>query len=137
MGMGGILKMFGFLFFGIFLLTPTVAIQAQEDVTAEEAGLEDTDIVAGKIVSVDEGNSAVTVVDDTGVNQTIKVIKEETSIWRGDDTITIADLKKDETVELEYYTDDKGDKVAIWIDVLLEELPPLPKEVQTQKGTGE
>lgn len=88
---------------------------------ATEMGEEETDIVAGKVVGVDVANNTVTVKDEAGKDYILTATKEETSIWKGDDTIELADVKLDDSVELEYYKNKDGKLVAIWIDVLAKE----------------
>ncbi|MEI8176393.1 MAG: hypothetical protein WCG78_05955 [Candidatus Omnitrophota bacterium] len=85
------------------------------------AGEEETDIVAGKVTAVDAANNALTVTDEAGKSSTVTATKEETSIWKGDNTIELAEVKVDDSVELEYYKGKDGKLVAIWIDVLTKE----------------
>ncbi|MFH1848364.1 MAG: hypothetical protein ABH825_04015 [Candidatus Omnitrophota bacterium] len=94
----------------------------------DEVVQEETDIVAGKISAVDAQKASVTVTEEAGDVYTLTISEEETSIWRGDDTISLADLKMGETVELEYYTNEAGQKIAIWIDVLIEDMIAAPEE---------
>lgn len=109
----------------------TMPLLAQEAKTAPapaaETGEEETDIVAGKVAAVDTAKNAVTVTDEAGKSYTLVVTKEETSIWKGDNTIELADLKADDSVELEYYKNKEGKLVAIWIDVLTKEAATPPE----------
>ncbi|MCM8781975.1 MAG: DUF5666 domain-containing protein [Candidatus Omnitrophica bacterium] len=107
------------------LVCIAMPVRAQ-DITGPEAaapvvGEEETDIVAGKVTAVDATNKTVTVTDEAGKSYTLTATKEETSIWKGDNTIELADLKVDDSVELEYYKAADGKLVAIWIDVLTKE----------------
>ncbi|MCX5716518.1 MAG: hypothetical protein NTV07_06705 [Candidatus Omnitrophica bacterium] len=125
----------------------TLAAMAQdEDVAATTgAGDEETDIIAGKVAAVDVANNALTVTDEAGKSYTVTATKEETSIWKGDDTINLADVKTGESVELEYYKDKASGKLmAIWVDVLLKEAaapaeatPAAPAEATTQPAAPE
>jgi hypothetical protein len=85
------------------------------------AGDEETDIVAGNITAVDAAGNTVTVADEAGKSYTLTATKEETSIWKGDNTIELPEVKVDDSVELEYYKNQEGKLVAIWIDVLIKE----------------
>jgi len=88
--------------------------------------IEITDIIGGKVTAVDIANSILTVTDDIGETYSILATKEETSIWKGDDTIDITGIEIGDSVELEYYTNADAKLVAIWVDILLrgEMLPP-------------
>lgn len=90
---------------------------------------EETDIVAGKIATVDVAGNTLTVTDEAGKSYTLTATKEETSIWKGDDTINISDVKTGDSVELEYYKNKDGKLVAIWVDVLTKEAA-APAEAQ-------
>lgn len=103
----------GIMYFG----TPVLAQEAQTAATPA-AGEEETDIIAGKVTAVDATKNTVTITDEAGKTSTVTATKEETSIWKGDNTIEIADVKVDDSVELEYYKAKDGKLIAIWIDVL-------------------
>lgn len=119
---------------------PAIAQVAEDTAVVAGAGEEETDIIAGKVATVDVANNALTVTDEAGKSYTVTATKEETSIWKGDDTITLADVKTGESVELEYYKDKASGKLmAIWVDVLLKETPapaeatpPAAPEATTQ-----
>ncbi|MDD5449139.1 MAG: hypothetical protein PHO42_00880 [Candidatus Omnitrophica bacterium] len=93
---------------------------------------EETDIVAGKVTAVDAANNTLTVADEAGKTYTLLATKEETSIWKGDNTIELPDLKVDDSIELEYYKNKDDKMVAIWIDVLTQEPAPAPQEAQPE-----
>ncbi len=119
------------LFLVCGMVCVSMPLLAQEAKTAPapaaETGEEETDIVAGKVAAVDTAKNAVTVTDEAGKSYTLVVTKEETSIWKGDNTIELADLKADDSVELEYYKNKEGKLVAIWIDVLTKEAATPPE----------
>jgi len=119
-----------FLVFG--MLCVTMPVKAQEaakpaaPATAPAAapagaGEEETDIIAGKISTVDAASNTVTVTDEAGKSYTLTATKEETSIWKGDNTIELSAVQADDPIELEYYKNKDGKLVAIWIDVLTKE----------------
>ena len=83
---------------------------------------EETDIVAGKVTALDVTNNTLVVTNEAGKSYTLLATKEETSIWKGDDTIELPGLSIDDPIELEYYRDSDGKLVAIWIDVLTKEV---------------
>ncbi len=95
--------------------------QAQAAAPAPAGGEEETDIIAGKVTAVDTANSTLTVTDEAGKSSVVTATKEETSIWKGDNTIELSEVKADESVELEYYKNKDGKLVAIWVDVLTKE----------------
>jgi len=119
--MGKIMLVF-FLVFG--LAGVTIPVLAQEAAPEVNVGMEDeeTDIVAGKVSAVNAADNSVSVKDEAGKDYTLTATKEETSIWKGDDTIELSAVKADDPVELEYYKDKDGKMVAIWIDVLTKEV---------------
>ena len=112
---------------------PVLAQEASAPAAAPAAATEEeeTDIVAGKVSAVDVAATAVTVTDEAGKGYTVTATKEETSIWKGDDTIELANIAIGDPVELEYYKNKDGKLVAIWIDVLTTEMPP-PAEVKPE-----
>lgn len=109
-------------------LTCCTMIAGAQEMTLLE---EETDIVGGKVTAVDAANNILTVADESGTTYAVIATKEETSIWKGDDTIDLPDIKLDDAVELEYYKEDDGSLVAIWVDILLQEdlvTPEAPSE---------
>lgn len=109
----------------------SMPLWAQEAPAAAPAGTgeEETDIIAGKVTAVDVANNSVTVADEAGKSYTLTATKEETSIWKGDNTIELAEVKAEDPIELEYYKNKDGKLVAIWIDVLTKEAVAPPAEV--------
>ena len=108
---------------------PTAAAPTTAAPAATEE--EETDIVAGKVSAVDVAAATVTVTDEGGKSYTVAATKEETSIWKGDDTIELANIAVGDPVELEYYKNKESKLVAIWIDVLTAEIVP-PAEVKPE-----
>ena len=108
----------------------TVPLRAQEAPAEMPAGTgeEETDIIAGKVTAVDVANNSVSVADEAGKAYTLNATKEETSIWKGDNTIELAEVKAEDPIELEYYKNKDGKLVAIWIDVLTKEAAAPPVE---------
>jgi hypothetical protein len=109
-----------------------VPLRAQEAPaeTPAGAGEEETDIIAGKVTAVDTTNNSLTVADEAGKSYTLTATKEETSIWKGDNTIELAEVKAEDPIELEYYKNKDGKLVAIWIDVLTKEAAAPPAEAE-------
>lgn len=105
-------------------------LRAQEAPAAAPAGAgeEETDIIAGKVTAVDAANNSIAVADEAGKGYTLTATKEETSIWKGDNTIELAEVKVEDPIELEYYKNKDGKLVAIWIDVLTKEAAAPPAE---------
>lgn len=112
------------------VLGVTMPLRAQE-ATAEApvgAGEEETDIIAGKVTAVDAANNSIAAADEAGKSYTLTATKEETSIWKGDNTIELAEIKVEDPIELEYYKNKDGKLIAIWIDVLTKEETAPPAE---------
>lgn len=124
----------------VCLISASVLAQKAETTTAPAVpaapatGEEETDIVAGKIATVDAAINTLTVTDEAGKSYTLTATKEETSIWKGDDTIELSALKAGDSVELEYYKDKDGKLVAIWVDVLTKEAA-APEETKAPETT--
>jgi len=125
-----------FLVCGIVTITMPAWSQEAPVAAPMEMGEEETDIVAGKVKTVDVTNNTLTVADEAGKSYTITATKEETSIWKGDNTIELSDVKVDDPIELEYYKNKDGKMVAIWIDVLTQEAA-APAEMQPEAGIAE
>ena len=123
-----------FLVCGLICFTTPILAQEPEATQAPVAGEEETDIVAGKVAAVDAAANTVTVADEAGKSYTVTATKEETSIWKGDNTIELSEVKVDDSVELEYYKGKDGKLIAIWIDVLTKEAVP-PAEAQPTEAT--
>lgn len=133
------MKKIGLILFFVCGMVCLTALAMAEDaatpVAAPEAaaagGNEETDIIAGKVAAVDAANSTLTVTDEAGKSYTITATKEETSIWKGDDTIELAEVKNEDSVELEYYKGKDGKLVAIWVDILTKEAT-MPMEAKPE-----
>ena len=121
---------------GMIYVTLPVSVRAQETADTNAAPMageeEQTDIVAGKVTAVDAAGNALSVSDEAGKPYTVTATKEETSIWKGDDTINLSDVKIGDSVELEYYKNKEGKSVAIWVDVLTKESVPPTEAVPAQ-----
>ena len=89
-----------------------------------------TDIVAGKVTAVDAAGSTLSVTDEAGKAYTVTATKEETSIWKGDDTINLTDVKVGDIVELEYYKNKDGKSVSG-----RDSLPSTPGSTAGMKAT--
>lgn len=111
------------LFLVCVMSAVTMPLRAQEAPVAAPAaaGEEETDIIAGKVTAVDTATNSVTVADEAGKSYTLTATKEETSIWKGDNTIELSEVKAEDPIELEYYKNKDGKLIAIWIDVLNKE----------------
>lgn len=122
-----------FLVCGIVTITMPAWSQDAPAEAPTDTKTEETDIVAGTVKTVDLANNTLTVADEAGKSYTLTATKEETSIWKGDNTVELPDVKIDDSIELEYYKNKDGNLVAIWIDVLTKEAaapaevtPPAP-----------
>jgi len=118
-----------FLICGISYLAMPALAQDIEMATPPATEEEETDIVAGKVTAVDVANDTLVVTDEADKPYTLIATKEDTSIWKGDDTIDLSGLTVDDSIELEYYKDKEGKLIAIWIDVLLKKVV-IPQEVE-------
>jgi hypothetical protein len=88
-----------------------------EDVMAVDS--EDEGVVTGEVLSLTA--DTITVKAEDGEVKTFSVIEGETILWKGIDDITLADVKQGETAEVGYYTDETGNLVGSWVDILVEE----------------
>ncbi len=118
-----------FLICGITYLAMPALAQDIEMTAPPVTEEEETDIVAGKVTALDVANNTLVVTDEANKPYTLIATKEDTSIWKGDDTIGLSDLTVDDSIELEYYKGKDGKLIAIWIDVLLKKAV-LPEEIQ-------
>ena len=118
-----------FLICGITYLAMPALAQDIEMTAPPVTEEEETDIVAGKVTALDVANNTLVVTDEANKPYTLIATKEDTSIWKGDDTIGLSDLTVDDSIELEYYKGKDGKLIAIWMDVLLKKAV-LPEEIQ-------
>ncbi|NQU74451.1 MAG: hypothetical protein HQ547_07085 [Candidatus Omnitrophica bacterium] len=118
-----------FLICGITYLAMPALAQDIEMTAPPVTEEEETDIVAGKVTALDVANDTLVVTDEADKPYTLVATKEDTSIWKGDDTIDLSGLTVDDSIELEYYKGKDGKLIAIWIDVLLKQAV-LPEEIQ-------
>jgi len=125
---------------GMIYVTLPVSVRAQETADTNAAPMageeEQTDIVAGKVTAVDAAGNTLSVSDEAGKPYTVTATKEETSIWKGDDTINLSDVKVGDSVELEYYKNKDGKSVAIWVDVLTKESVPPAEATPAQPAVA-
>ncbi len=106
----------------VFLAIPVFAQEGAEEnlVSEEEVLFSDEGVITGEVVSLDTTAGAITV-DADGESRTFSVVDGETILWRGIEDIELADIKTGEEVEVGYYTDENGDFIASWVDVLVKE----------------
>lgn len=132
-------KLFILLFFILFFSSPVVAQEdlkeVEEVVTlAEEPG---EGVITGEVISLDASSGSISVKTDDGAEKTFSVIDGETILWKGIEDIGLSDVKKGETAEVGYYTDEGGNLIASWVDVLIEEEIALEEEVAPLVGAEE
>ena len=109
----------------IFILFLAVPAFAQEEVIveeefalAEEAG---EGVITGDVTTLDAGAGTVSVKLTEGSAMTFTVVDGETILWRGIEDIELSDIRVGEEAEVGYYTNESGDLIASWVDVLVEE----------------
>ena len=109
----------------LIFATPIVAQEAAdeapvtvEDVIADEWMNEG--VVTGNVVSVDSEAGVVTIALEEG-DKTFNIVGGETILWKGIEDIELSDVSVGEEAEVGYYTDESGNLVASWVDVLTEE----------------
>ena len=109
----------------IFILFLAVPAFAQEEVIveeefalAEEAG---EGVITGDVTTLDAGAGTVSVKVTEGSAMTFTVVDGETILWRGIEDIELSDIRVGEEAEVGYYTNESGDLIASWVDVLVEE----------------
>ena len=111
------------------------AVSDEEVMLTEELG---EGVITGEVISLDKDLSTITVKIEDGIEKTFSVVGGETILWRGIEDIELADIKKGEEAEVGYYTDESGNLIASWVDVLIEEeiAPSVPlEELEAEKET--
>ncbi len=128
-------KLFILFFLIAFLAVPVFAQEGADEPTVavaeEEVLFSDEGVITGDVVSLDATSGTITVEAD-GKSRTFSVVDGETILWRGIEDIEIADIKTGEEAEVGYYTDESGDFVASWVDVLVEDEEVVPLEVEEE-----
>ena len=126
---------------GLFLIL-TDPIFAQEEVAVPEEASRETifageGVVTGEVVSLDAAAGTITVKLEAG-EKTFSVVSGETILWRGIEDIELDGVNKGEEAEVGYYTNDNGDLIASWVDVLVEEeVVPLGVEEKEETPSQE
>ncbi len=117
-----------FILFGSVLIL-ACSVFAQEEAVEEVAAPEETaaqtvfadeGVVTGEVLSLDAIAGTI-IVKLEGGEKKFSVIDGETILWRGIEDIELGDVKQGEEAEVGYYTNDSGDLIASWVDVLIEE----------------
>ncbi len=135
--MKGIMR-FGILFlFILFLATSVFAQEAEEALVAPEkevatVGQPEEGVITGEITSLDVDSGVISVKTDNGIESTFSVIDGETILWEGIEDIELSGISKGEEAEVGYYTDESGNLIASWVDVLIEE-EIIPEEIISLK----
>ncbi|MFH1782176.1 MAG: hypothetical protein ABH848_01000 [Candidatus Omnitrophota bacterium] len=76
-------------------------------------------VVVGDVSDLNLDSSLISVkIDDK--EMTFSIIQGETIIWKGIDDVELSAIKKDERVEIGYYTGQDDLHIASWIDVLVD-----------------
>jgi len=109
----------------IFILFLAVPVFAQEEVALEEefSLIEEAGegVITGDVTTLDAGAGTVSVKVTEGSAMTFTVVDGETILWRGIEDIELSDIRVGEEAEVGYYTNESGDLIASWVDVLVEE----------------
>ncbi|MBC8473822.1 MAG: hypothetical protein H8D54_03325 [Candidatus Omnitrophica bacterium] len=117
-----LVKLFMVPMFILFLVVPTFAqgeVTSEEEVSlTEEAG---EGVITGDVTILDAGAGTVSVKVTEGSAMTFTVVDGETILWRGVEDIELSDIRVGEEAEVGYYTNESGDLIASWVDVLAEE----------------
>jgi len=117
-------------------LSPVFAQEVTEELASsvEEIALEewtDEGVITGDVVSLDLETGSITVKAEAG-DKTFSVVDGETILWKGIEDIELADVNQGEETEVGYYTDEGGNLIASWVDVLIEEESPLELELKEE-----
>ena len=110
----------------LIFATPIVAQEAADETPAAVEDVitnewMDEGVVTGNVVSVDSDSGTVTVALEEG-DKTFNIVGGETILWKGIEDIELSDVSVGEEAEVGYYTDESGNLVASWVDVLIEEI---------------
>lgn len=105
--------------------TPAATTEEAVTVTAEEM---DEGVVTGEVVSSDTASGTITLKIEGDEEKTFSVVSGETILWKGIEDIGLGDIQKGDKAEVGYYTDESGNLVASWVDVLIEEEEIAPVE---------
>ena len=131
-----LVKLFILPIFILFLAVPTFAQEEvaveEESALTEEAG---EGVITGDVTTLDADAGTVSVKVTQGSDMTFTVVDGETILWRGIEDIELSDIKVGEEAEVGYYTNESGDLIASWVDVLVEE-EVVPVEA-LEAGVGE
>ncbi len=100
---------------------------AAEEEWAEEG------VIIGKVISTssDQDSGTITVKMHTA-ERTFSVIGGITILWKGIEDISITDISEGEETEVGYYTDENGNTIASWIDILIDEEPHSEIDLVTE-----
>lgn len=93
-------------------------------------------VITGEVASLDATAGIISVKTEDGIERKFSVVEEETILWKGIEDIELADVKKGDTAEIGYYSEEDGKLIASWVDVLIEEVElevslPLTEEIKT------
>ena len=131
-----LVKLFILPIFILFLAVPTFAqeeVALEEELAlTEEAG---EGVITGDVTTLDADAGTVSVKVTQGSDMTFTVVDGETILWRGIEDIELSDIRVGEEAEVGYYTNENGDLIASWVDVLVEE-EVVPVEA-LDAGVGE
>lgn len=131
------------LFFILLLGTPLFAeeellvpaVSTEEEVVAEKEISEG--VVTGEVISSDAASGTITLKVEGDTEKAFSVVEGETILWKGIEDIELSSIQNGDKAEVGYYTDDSGNLVASWIDVLIEEEEVVPaEEEKTEEGVG-
>ncbi len=100
----------------------SMVIPADEEMLPAEEGVGEG-VVTGEVTALDASAGSISVKGSDGAEKAFNVIDGETILWKGIEDIKLSDIKKGESAEVGYYTDEAGKLVASWVDVIVPEYP--------------
>jgi len=98
------------------------AVPVDEEVIPAEEGVGEG-VVTGDITALDKTTGSITVKGADNAEKAFSVVDGETILWKGIEDIKLADINKGDKAEVGYYTNDAGNLVASWVDVIVPEQP--------------
>lgn len=100
-------------------------LSTEEEMIPAEEGMGEG-VVTGQVTLLDTASSTIAVKADDGAEKSFSVVDGETILWKGVEDVKLTDIKKDDKVEIGYYTNDAGKLIASWVDVIVPEETTAP-----------
>lgn len=107
-----------------------------EDALLAEEGIGEG-VVTGEVTVLDATAGSITVKGADGAEKAFNVVDGETILWKGIEDIKLADIKKGDSAEVGFYTDDAGKLIASWVDVIIPEQPIAPASISQPPAPAE